>query len=398
MSTSRTVVVTGPLALFAVEFDERLAELGYALSTRTEVRVAAAALSGWLQEVGLSAGKLTDELVTQFREDTVARGIACPRPGFERLVMMLRSAGALPADTVPRKVTKRELLVAGYVDYLREERGLSARSVEAYESDVFRFLQRSERDDVRGLTHAEVSKAVLREIVDHSPASVRRFGCALRSFLRYCYVAGIVDTDLSASALPVSGRRRSLLPKGLTASEVAQLLHACDRRRAGGRRDYAAMLLMTRLGLRSGEVATLTLDDIDWRAGVITVHGKGSQTDRLPLPADVGEAVAAYLRRGRPSTPVREVFIRSFPPRVALTRAGVSNLVLNASRSAGIGDVRAHQLRHTAACQMIRVGVPPVQIGEVLRHRSAGSTAAYARVDVDRLRLVARPWPIGRTS
>jgi len=188
----------------------------------------------------------------------------------------------------------------------------------------------------------------LHEIVDHSPASVRRFGVALRSFLRYCYVAGIIDTDLSASALPVSGRRRSLLPKGLSPAEAVQLLHACDRRRVSGRRDYAAMLLMMRLGMRAREVAALTLDDIDWRAGVITVHGKGSQTDRLPLPADVGEAITVYLRRGRPSTPVREVFIRSFPPRVALTRAGMSNLVLAASRRAGLRDVRAHQLRHTA--------------------------------------------------
>jgi site-specific recombinase XerD len=398
MSTSKMVVVTGPLAVLGVEFDERLAELGYARPTRIEVRVAAAALSGWLQEVGLSAAKLTDEVIVQFREDVVARGIACPRLGLGRLVMMLRSAGALPADTAAPAVTKRELLVAGFVDYLREERGLSPLSVEAYRSDVLRFLQRSKRDDVRGLTHVEVSRAVLHEIVDHSPASVRRFGVALRSFLRYCYVAGIIDTDLSASALPVSGRRRSLLPKGLSPAEAVQLLHACDRRRVSGRRDYAAMLLMMRLGMRAREVAALTLDDIDWRAGVITVHGKGSQTDRLPLPADVGEAITVYLRRGRPSTPVREVFIRSFPPRVALTRAGMSNLVLAASRRAGLRDVRAHQLRHTAACDMVRAGVPPVQIGEVLRHRSAGSTAVYARVDVDRLRLVARLWPIGRTS
>jgi len=398
MSTSKMVVVSGSLAVLAVEFDERLAELGYARSTRIEMRVAAAALSGWLQEVGLSAAKLTDEVIVQFREDVVGRGIACPRLGLDRLVMMLRSAGVLPAVTAAPVVTKRELLVAGFVDYLREERGLSPLSVEAYRSDVLRFLQRSKRDDVRGLTHVEVSRAVLREIVDHSPASVRRFGVALRSFLRYCYVAGILDADLSASALPVSGRRRSLLPKGLTPSEAAVLMRACDRRRAGGRRDYAAMLLMTRLGMRAAEVATLTLDDLDWRAGVITVRGKGSRTDRLPLPADVGEAITAYLRRGRPSTPVREVFIRSFPPRIALTRAGVSNLVLAASHRAGLRDVRAHQLRHTAACDMVRAGVPPVQIGEVLRHRSAGSTAVYARVDVDRLRLVARPWPIGRTS
>jgi site-specific recombinase XerD len=153
-----------------------------------------------------------------------------------RLVTMLRSAGVLVDDGSVQPATKRDLLVAGYVDFLREVRGLSSLSVEAYRSDVRRFLQHSNRDDVRGLTSAEVSRAVLRETFDHSPASVRRFGVALRSFLRYWYVAGIADTDLSASALPVSGRRRSLLPSGLTPREVDLLLRACDRRRDSGRR------------------------------------------------------------------------------------------------------------------------------------------------------------------
>jgi site-specific recombinase XerD len=352
-----------------------------------------------LQEIGVAPVKLTDDLVARFYEDCVERKIACAPRGVDRLVMMLRTVGVVRAAVSTRAETKRDVLVDGFVDFLREERGLSPLSIEAYRSDVLRFLHHSERDDLRGLTPIEVNKLVLREVLDHSPNSVRRFGVALRSFLRYAYVAGLIDVDLSASALPVSGRRRSLLPKGLSTSEAGRLLRSCDRRRPGGRRDYAAMLLMMRLGLRAHEVASLTLDDIDWRAGVITVHGKGSQLDRLPLPADVGEALAAYLRRGRPATPAREVFIRSFPPRVALTRAGVSGLVLAAAHRAGLNrDVRAHQLRHTAACDMLRAGVSPAQIGEVLRHRSAGSTAVYARVDVDRLRLVARPWPIGGRS
>jgi integrase/recombinase XerD len=398
MNRSSTVVAEGPLGSYAVEIEERLAALGYAASTRREVQLQLSALSRWLREIGLPVAKLTDVVVEHFRDDCVVHGIRCPRLAVRHLVAMLRSVGALADDAPVRPATKRELLVAGFIDFLREERGLSSLSVEAYRSDVLRFLQRSERDDMRDLTTAEVSRAVLRETFDHSPASVRRFGVALRSLLQYCYVAGIVDTDLSPSALPVSGRRRSLLPKGLTPNEVDRLLRACDRRRDNGRRDYAAMLLMMRLGLRASEVAGLTLDDIDWRAGVITVRGKGSRTDRLPLPTDVGEAITAYLRRGRPSTPAREVFVRSMPPRIALTRGGVSGLVLAAARRAGIGDVRAHQLRHTAACQMLRSGVPPVQIGAVLRHRSAASTAIYARVDIDQLRIVARPWPVGATS
>lgn len=398
MTRSGTTVVAGPLAAYALEFDERLAAVGYARSTRAQLRSAAAALSGWLQEAGVSPARLTDELIDQFCRECAARKIVCPRPAVDRLVTMLRSAGVLALESAVPAATKRDLLVDGFVEFLREERGLSPLSVAAYRADVLVFLQRAERDDLRGLTPAEVSRALLLEVPGHSSATVRRFGVSLRSFLRYCFVAGIVEVDLSASALPVSGRRRSLLPKGLSAGEAARLLGACDRRRAGGRRDYAVMLLMMRLGMRAHEVADLTLDEIDWRAGVITVRGKGSQLDALPLPVDVGEAITAYLRRGRPVTPAREVFVRSCPPRVALTRSGVSGLVLAASRRAGMRDVRAHQLRHTAACDMVRAGVTPAQIGEVLRHRSAGSTAVYARVDVDRLRLVARPWPIGARS
>jgi integrase len=155
---------------------------------------------------------------------------------------------------------------------------------------------------------------------------------------------------------------------------------------------------MLRLGLRAGEVAALRLDDLDWRAGLITVHGKGGRVDQLPLPVDVGEAIAGYLRRGRPRTASREVFVRVVAPPVGLTRSGVTNIVVDAARRARLGTLRAHRLRHTAACDMLRAGAPLAEIGQVLRHRSAGSTAAYARVDVERLRMIARPWPGGARS
>jgi integrase/recombinase XerD len=228
---------------------------------------------------------------------------------------------------------------------------------------------------------------------------VRRYGVALRSFLRYCYLTGLVERDLSGAALPVSGRRRSLLPQGITPTQAKALLRACDRRRASGRRDYAVIVLLLRLGLRAREVATLRLDDLDWRAGQLAVHGKGGRVDQLPLPVDVGEAIAAYLCRGRPRTAgVREVFLRVQPPHVGLTRSGVKAIVTGAARRAGLGVVRPHRLRHTAASDMLRAGVPLLEIGQVLRHRSPASTAAYARVDVERLRTIARPWPTGAAS
>ncbi len=293
-------------------------------------------------------------------------------------------------------VMPSEVLLEAFIGYLRSERGVSELTVEAYVSEVRRFLAGLGGRELRALTAADVSSSVLGEVGHRSPATVRRYGCALRSFLRYCCLTGLVDHDLSAAALPVSGRRRSLLPQGITPSQAKALLGVCDRRRVSGRRDYAVIVLMLRLGLRATEVATLQLDDLDWQAGQLTVHGKGGRVDQLPLPVDVGEAIVAYLCRGRPLTAtVREVFLRLRPPPVGIRRGGVTAIVASAARRAGLGVVRAHRLRHTAASDMLRAGAPLGEIGQVLRHRSLASTAVYARVDVERLRTIARPWPTG---
>jgi len=295
--------------------------------------------------------------------------------------------------------SEMDRLLDGFAGYLRRGRGVSMFTVDLYVSDVRRFLAGRGNSDLSELTAADVSRAVLGQVGAWSPASVRRFGCALRSFLRYCFLTGLVERDLSGAALPVSGRRRSLLPQGITPAQEKALLRACDRRRCTGRRDYAVILLILRLGLRANEVATLRLDDLDWRAGQLTVRGKGARVDQLPLPVDVGEAIAAYLCRGRPrSATAREVFLRVQPPLVGLTRVGVSSLVAAAARRAGLGVVRPRRLRHTAATDMLRAGASLPEIGQVLRHRSLGSTAIYARVDVERLRAVARRWPSGTAS
>ena len=160
-----------------------------------------------------------------------------------------------------------------------------------------------------------------------------------------------------------------------------------------GRRDYAIILSLLRLGLRRGELAAVTLDDLDWRAGEVVIHGKGGRTDRLPLPADVGASIAGYLSRGRPPSRQRELFLRARAPFTSIDAATVSSTVRRACRRAGIASIGAHRLRHTMACQMVEAGVPLVQIGQVLRHQSLQSTGIYARVDVERLRELALPWP-----
>jgi integrase/recombinase XerD len=292
-----------------------------------------------------------------------------------------------------------EVLLAGFAGYLREQRGVPALTVDAYVADVRRFLAcRGDASSLHELRAAEVSKAVLHEVAGRSPATVRRYGCALRTFLRYCRLAGLIETDLSAAVLPVAGRRRSLLPQGLTEAQALALLRGCDRRRAAGRRDYAVIVLMLRLGLRAGEVAALRLEDIDWRAGQVTVHGKRARVDQLPVPADVGKAIAGYLQRGRPRTAARQVFVRTVPPPVGLSRSAVSTIVVRACARAGLAPFGAHRLRHTTACDMLRAGGSLAEIGQVLRHDSAGATAVYARVDAERLRTIARAWPAGAAS
>jgi site-specific recombinase XerD len=197
----------------------------------------------------------------------------------------------------------------------------------------------------------------------------------------------------------VAGWRLSDLPKGLEQAQLRRLLGSCDRRTPTGRRDYAILLLLARLGLRAGEVARLSLDDIDWRRGEITVLGKANRAERLPLPADVGAAIAAYLRHGRPGTAVgRSAFVRVRAPHRVLTTGGVTMVVCDAARRAGLGRMYAHRLRHTAATAMLRAGSPLAEVGQVLRHRSALTTAIYAKVDRDALVVLARPWPVGNSD
>ncbi|MBA2471945.1 MAG: tyrosine-type recombinase/integrase [Pseudonocardiales bacterium] len=390
------VVVAGPLAPFAEGIKARLEELGYTpLSAVTSMRLMVH-VSRWLDAHGMTAADLTSERVEQYLRERRAAGYArslSPR-SLAVLLGLLGSMGVLVAEEPARCCSESEALLASFRDYLLGERALASSTALAYVLRARRFLAgRDPEVGLAGLTAADVSGAVLGEASAGSVGSTQFFVVALRAFLRFCFIQGLVPADLSAAALTMTGRRRPGLPKGISRAEAMALLGSCDRRRSAGLRDYAVLVILLRLGLRAGEVAALTLDDLEWRAGELVVHGKGHRVDRLPLPADVGEAITAYLRRGRPRTTRREVFLRTVAPIAPLTRRGVSLIVRSACLRAGVAPVGAHRLRHTLACDMVRAGVPLPEISQVLRHRSLVSTAIYARADVDQLRMLAQPWP-----
>ena len=301
------------------------------------------------------------------------------------------------ATSIP--VDPLELHIEAFADYLKSERGLAQATIYTYRSHVLRFLNRRfetlplRLDELRP---ADIADFILRRRRDVSPGSIKLAGNALRAFFRFLRLRGDIATDLASAVPSVANWRLSELPKSLEEDQVRELLEGCDRRTAVGRRNYAILLLLARLGLRAGEVVTLRLEDFDWRAGELTVRGKGSRRDRLPIPQDVGEALAAYLRDGRPRCESRRAFITARAPHQGFAGSvAVCSIVSRALTRAGLKPPRrgAHLLRHTLATQMLRQGASMTEIAQVLRHSSTTTTEIYAKVDRDALRELAQPWP-----
>ena len=252
------------------------------------------------------------------------------------------------------------------------ERGLSAGTVRGYVDIVRPFVESRVTStgevELWELSPADVLGFLLAETGRRSRKSSKLLVSALRSLLGFWHVQGLIGRPLAGAVPSVAGWRLAGLPRALDARQVRALLDSCDRSTVAGKRDFAILTLLVRLGMRRGEVAALTLDDIDWRAGEIVVHGKGARVERLPLPADVGEAIAVYLRDARPAGfSGREVFVRIKAPRQPLTAGGITQVVVSASKRAGLGEVTAHRLRHTAATELLRQGAPLQEIGELLQ-------------------------------
>ena len=391
-------VVSGPLAPYAAGFESWLRSRAYSPSATADRLYQFDQLSRWLERAGLGVGELTGEQAGRFAASRRAAGLvswASPQSVALPLAY-LRELGAAPVAVAVLAQGPLEELLADYRLYLRVERGLSEHTVlDAYGPAARLFLAGWETADGLGLVRlsaADVSSFLARECPQRSVSGARDLVCALRSLLRYLHLAGLIEKPLVWAVPSVADLRDRTLPRGLEPAVVGKLLASCDRRRLIGRRDFAILLLLARLGLRAGEVAAIGLDDVDWRDGLLLVRGKGSRQDVLPLPVDVGEAIVAYLR-ARPRCECRALFLRVTAPREGLNRCTVAWVVRAACDRAGLPRVGAHRLRHTAATEMLRAGASLAEIGQVLRHREQKTTAIYAKVDRQALRALARPWP-----
>jgi site-specific recombinase XerD len=389
----------GWLAPWADGYGDELARLGFTRNSGITHVVLMGQLSRWMSEVGIVVGDLTEGRVERFFDSRRARGqrrVPTART-LAPLFVYLRSQGVVtPPEAVA--ATPLEDLLACYRRHLVDDRGLAPSTVTGLEERARLFLSermsaRGGGTGVQGLCAGDVTRYLLRECSRLGVGSAKNRVTELRSLLRFLYLQGLIGSDLAAAVPPVAGWRDTALPSTLAASEVAALLSSCDRSKLTGRRDFAILTLLARLGLRSCEVAGLELDDIDWRAGELRVRGKGRSQGCLPLLSEVGECLASYLRDGRPRAESRRVFLTSLAPLRGLHPASIGSVVGRACERVGRPVVGPHRLRHALAAEMFRQGATLPQIGQVLRHRDLATTAVYAKVDLGALRRVAQPWP-----
>ncbi len=399
-------IVRGPLVPYVAGFGAELLGQGYSRTSAEQHVCFIAHLDRWLLAEGLRVQDLSEPTIERYLGERRAAGYVEYRSvkAMRPLLEFLAPLGVLPAEP-PMRLDPVAELVSRYRGYLLTERGLAPATVAGYVHLARPFIagrSRGERLDLAGLTAADVIAFVLASCPGRATGSAKLIVTVTRSLLGWLHLTGMVPVSLASAVPAVAGWRLSGLPQALTLAQLRALLASCDRRTPTGRRDYAIVLVLVRLGLRAGEVARLGLDDVDWHGGELRVVGKGNRGESLPLPADVGAAITAYLRRGRPSSAQgRSVFVRVHAPHRALTAGGIGNVVNAAGERAGLGHVHAHQLRHSAATAMLRAGSPLAEVGQVLRHRSPFSTAIYAKVDQDALAVLARPWPVapnGRVS
>lgn len=395
-SCSRSDPLTSHLDGFAT----LLASEGYAATTVHIKCTLVAELGRWLKRRKFALIKLDEPLLGQFhawrrRRGEVQRGDMATT---QQLLTFLRNVGCVPILSPPIDRSAVGKLIRDFALFLSSERGLSPATLLNYLPIVRRFL--TERFTGKALRPTELRSQDVQHFIVRQAQQVSRLRAklcvtALRSFLRFLLQRGAIKTDLASVVPGVPFWRLSELPKSLPPEQVERLLQSCDRDTAVGQRDYAILLLLARLGLRAGEVVAMTLEDLDWETGEILVRGKGQRLARLPLPKEVGAALAYYLRHSRPACSTRRVFIRWRAPRHGFSSpVAVCDVVRRALQRAGLNPEfkGAHLFRHSLATELLRRGASLDEIGQLLRHQQPVTTQIYARVDIAALRRIALPW------
>lgn len=385
-------------------FIESLRTARYAEETVNRKRSIAREFAHWAQQHWIAGGNLNSDSVTEFVTRLPERAktrMALERATVRLFLRHLDTRGCLQRPSPKEIGPGSNSYLRGYEDYLRKDRGLTKNSIHVYVPFIRDFLG---RHSVAGCLSQDafdplkVQSFLLAQTKDRSDEYKRLLATSLRSFFRFLFFTGEATRDFSICVPMVRKYRMSAPPSFLSAEQTERVLAAVDRSKSTGRRDYAVLLLLARLGLRAGEVVTLELDDIRWRSGEIIIRGKGQMLDELPLVRDVGEALASYVRNDRGASSSRRVFLRTWAPRIGLTGpAAVGHIVRRALAKAGIrrpGRGAAHLFRHGLATKMIRHGASLPEIGEVLRHRCQNTTAIYSQVSFEALRTVALHWPL----
>jgi integrase/recombinase XerD len=399
VGTRARIRVQGPLAQFADGWRRELMRRGYSRNAMAgQVRLMEC-LSRYLdRRRSRVAEGLSPLIVDGFLRVRRAEGCRdfLSHKGLSPLLGYLADVNAMPDRSPQVAGTAAEVVLEQYRDYLVQQRGLALASVRAYRATAEVFLRELPEpfgSALEDLDAGQVMAFVLRTARGCGVNSTKSTVTALRSLLRFLHVEGRVSAPLDQAVPSAAGWKLSSLPRALGGGHVQRMLSGCDRSTAAGRRDYLVLMLLARLGLRACEVAAFELDDIDWRIGELLIRGKGNRVDRLPIPPDVGESIAAYVLDGRPRCETRSLIVRVHAPRTGVSPGQVRNIVRLAGQRAGLGVVGAHRLRHTLASELLRRGAPLVEIGQLLRHRAPLTTAIYAKIDQDALRTLARPWP-----
>jgi integrase/recombinase XerD len=393
---------SGPLAGHIDGFAGLLFEQGYSRVYARNKLWLLRDLDRWLDRQDLRVAHVDERRLAAFARDRVRHGRRLRRgngPMLQKFLAHLRQSGTVPtpAPRMPRDVKSR--LERAFVDYLAKERGVCEATIDNYLHEIVRFLaHRCTRGSLSPLRigATDLNDFVLRRARQVGPRRAKLTVTALRSFCQFLRFRGDLTHDLSGAILTVPNWRLTSVPPSLAPREVRRLLKHCDQRTPTGQRNFTILLILARLGLRASEIMLMTLDDIDWEAGEVVIRGKGSRHDRLPLPRDVGAAMATYLRRWRPPCTTRRLFVRiKAPIRGFRTYEAVSSIVKRALARTGLHPPTrgAHLLRFTLATNLLRRGGSLAEVAEILRHRHPDTTALYAKVDLRALRTVAPRWP-----